>query len=259
MSRRLFSARAWLRSRSPRQSPASRASPSEISPVRPPRKLSDGSDVRPRRSSARSTRASAPPFLPATTCSWVNRVASGWTVRLTLIVAVVPFVLGVLDLLVRGRRRMLPLASAARAMRARLSNGRSGVCSCGSGYRGCLPDRRRAPAPAELVVLTDWHVSGLAVLTVAFALGWLVARRPLVPTSLAHPGTATRRLHHGAHVARRRCRGRSAAEATRCPVFVLPSLYAWVWLPLRQRFWSRIGVYLAGLLGPVVGLLLARP
>ena len=39
-------------------------------------------------------------------------------------------------------------------------------------------------------------------------------------------------------------------------VFVLPSLYAWVWLPLRQRFWSRIGVYLAGLLGPVVGLLL---
>jgi hypothetical protein len=39
-------------------------------------------------------------------------------------------------------------------------------------------------------------------------------------------------------------------------VFVLPSLYAWLWLPLHSRFWPRVGIYLAGLLGPVAGLLL---
>ena len=36
-----------------------------------------------------------------------DRAASGWAVRLTLVVAVVPFVLGIVDLLVRGRRRGL--------------------------------------------------------------------------------------------------------------------------------------------------------
>ena len=42
-------------------------------------------------------------------------------------------------------------------------------------------------------------------------------------------------------------------------VFVLPSLYAWLWLPVRNRLWTRVVLYLAGLLGPVAGLVvLAR-
>ena len=38
-------------------------------------------------------------------------------------------------------------------------------------------------------------------------------------------------------------------------VFVLPALYAWLWLPLRTRFWPRTAVYVLGLIGPVGGLL----
>ena len=42
-------------------------------------------------------------------------------------------------------------------------------------------------------------------------------------------------------------------------VFVLPSLYAWMWLPLRSRLWQRALLYGAGLAGPLLGLaLLAR-
>ena len=39
-------------------------------------------------------------------------------------------------------------------------------------------------------------------------------------------------------------------------VFVLPSLYAWLWLPLEARLAVRIGLLIAGLAGPVVGLVL---
>ncbi len=45
-----------------------------------------------------------------------DRAASGWTVRLALVVAIVPFALGILDLLARGRRRRLPFRPATRAL-----------------------------------------------------------------------------------------------------------------------------------------------
>ncbi len=185
-----------------------------------------------------------------------ERVASGWTVRLTLVVGVVPFVLGVLDLLVRGRRRGLPLAPGARAVRARLLLWLyGGLLLWIGGITGVFPTGTALPLPPSSSFVADWHVSGLAVLAVAFALGWLVARRPLVPTSRPTPeqrlaGYTTALAWLGAV---------AVVVALLKPyalVFLLPSLYAWVWLPLRQRFWSRIGVYLAGLLGPVVGLLL---
>jgi hypothetical protein len=42
-------------------------------------------------------------------------------------------------------------------------------------------------------------------------------------------------------------------------LFVLPSLYAWLWLPLRARMWARVGLLATGLVAPLVGLsLLAR-
>jgi hypothetical protein len=37
-------------------------------------------------------------------------------------------------------------------------------------------------------------------------------------------------------------------------VFVLPSLYAWLWLPLQARLWARAGLFGIGLLGPLAGL-----
>jgi hypothetical protein len=185
-----------------------------------------------------------------------ERVASGWTVRLTLIVAVVPFVLGVLDLLARGRRRGLPLVPGIRALRSRLLLWLYGGLLVGVGaVAGVFPTGAALPLPPSSSFVVDWHLSGLAVLAVAFALGWLVARRPLVPTSRPTP---EQRL--AGYTAALAWLGAVAVVVALLKpyalVFVLPSLYAWLWLPLRQRFWSRTGVYLAGLLGPVLGLLL---
>ena len=37
---------------------------------------------------------------------------------------------------------------------------------------------------------------------------------------------------------------------------MLPSLYAWLWLPIERRFWQRVLLFAAGLVGPLVALLL---
>ena len=39
-------------------------------------------------------------------------------------------------------------------------------------------------------------------------------------------------------------------------MFVLPSLYAWLWLPLEGRAWQRAVAFVVGLAGPVAGVLL---
>src|SRR5262249_31751836 len=39
-------------------------------------------------------------------------------------------------------------------------------------------------------------------------------------------------------------------------VFVLPSLYAWLWLPPEGRAWQRATLFVIGLAGPVAALLL---
>jgi hypothetical protein len=37
-------------------------------------------------------------------------------------------------------------------------------------------------------------------------------------------------------------------------LFILPSLYAWIWLPLTGRSWQRIALFCLGLAGPLLGL-----
>ena len=147
-----------------------------------------------------------------------ERVASGWTVRLTLVVAVVPFALGVLDLLVRGRRRGLPLLPGIRALRSRLFLWLYGGLLVWVGaVAGVFPTGAALPLPPSSSFVADWHLSGLAVLAVAFALGWLVARgRSSRPS--ADPRAAARGLYRSARVARRGRRGGGAAEALRARV-----------------------------------------
>jgi hypothetical protein len=37
---------------------------------------------------------------------------------------------------------------------------------------------------------------------------------------------------------------------------VLPSLYAWLWLPIERRLWQRAALFVVGLAGPILGLVL---
>ncbi len=183
-----------------------------------------------------------------------DRAASGWTFRLTLIVAVVPFALGALDLLVRARRRMLPLKPAFRALRTRLLVWLyAGLLVWLGALAGVFPTGDALPLPPYAELVADPPFAALGLLVIALALGWFVARRRIAPPYAATP--------------EERLAGYTTALATLAVVafvvaivtpyallFVLPSLYAWIWLPVRTRFWPRAAIFLAGLVGPALGL-----
>jgi Peptidase family M28 len=184
-----------------------------------------------------------------------DRAASGWTIRLTLIVAIVPFVLGVLDLLVRARRIAVPLRPAVRALRSRFLYWLyAGLLVWLAGVAGVLPTGDALPLPPYAELVEDAPFAGLALMVLALALGWLVLRRRIAPP---YDATAEERLA-----------GYSAALAGLAVVavvialvqpyillFVLPSLYTWLWLPLAGRTRSRVAAFLAGLVVPAAGLL----
>jgi hypothetical protein len=185
-----------------------------------------------------------------------DRAASGWAVRLTLILCVVPFALGVFDLLVRSRRRALPLAPAFRALRARLLLWLFGgvLVSIGA-LIGVFPTGAALPLPPYTALVTDPAAAGIAILVIAFALGWLVGRRRLIPAAPADPDVQLA----GLAAALAGLGSLALVLALVKPyalVLVLPSLYAWLWLPLRARLWQRALLFGVGLAGPFLGLLL---
>ncbi|MGH3110179.1 MAG: hypothetical protein ACRDQT_04575, partial [Gaiellaceae bacterium] len=196
------------------------------------------------------------PFRTRATLYLDDRAASGWAVRLTLVVAVVPFVLGVFDLLLRGRRRRLRLLPALRGLRARFLVGLyAGLVVWVASLAGIFPKGESLPLPRHSSFVLDWPVAGIAAAAAVTAVGWLAARRRLVvavrPTLEERLAGYTAALTWLAAVA--------VVVALVMPfaiVFILPSLYAWLWLPLQTRFWPRVGIYLAGLLGPIGGVLL---
>ncbi len=185
-----------------------------------------------------------------------DRVASGWALRLALIVAVVPFALAALDLLVRTKRRRIPLGPAVRALRARLFFWLYiGLLIWLGAVTGILPAAPRlAPSPFADVV-TDAPVAGLVLLGSAVAIGWMVGRRRLVPAS---PAAREERLA-GYAIAIGWLASVAVLVAISHPydlVFVLPSMYAWLWIPAREAVWARTGLFALGLVGPLLGLLL---
>jgi hypothetical protein len=123
---------------------------------------------------------------------------------------------------------------------------------------GVFPTGASLPLPPYTSLVADVPAAGFAVLAIALALGWLIGRRRLIPATSA--------------VASEQLAGLAAALAglgvlavtlalakPYALVFVLPSLYAWMWLPLRSRLWQRALLYWTGLAGPLLGLaLLAR-
>lgn len=187
---------------------------------------------------------------------FADRAASGWTARLTLVLCVVPFALGVVDLIVRGRRRGLPFTPALRAQRSRL-----GVWAFGGGLVllgaavGILPTGAPLPLAPYTSFFESQSIFGVLVLASAFALGWLVARRHLVDGSPPAPEERLAGFVVALAVLGVVAVGLAAFQPYAL-VFVLPSLYAWLWLPLEARLAVRAVVYGVGLAGPAVGLVL---
>jgi peptidase M28-like protein len=183
-----------------------------------------------------------------------NRAASGWSVRLMLVLSIVPFALGLVDLIVRARRRGLPFRPALRALRVRLGLALFLALLMWLGAAGgVFPTGAPLPLSPLTEILESPPVGGLILIGGAFVIAWLVARTRLARSVAPTPGE---RLT-GLAVALAAVGVVAIALALTRPyglVFVLPSLYAWLWLPLERRFWQRILLFVLGLGGPVAAL-----
>lgn len=188
-----------------------------------------------------------------------DRAASGWAMRLTLVLCVVPFALGISDLFVRCRRRRLPLAPAFRGLRARLLFWLyAGVLVWIGALTDVFPTGSPLPLPPYSALVVDTPVAGLAILVIGLGLGWFAGRGRLLAV---RPASEDERLA-GFAAALVGLGVLAVALAIARPyalVFVLPSLYAWLWLPLGAGLWQRALLFGLGLVGPLAGIvLLAR-
>jgi hypothetical protein len=187
---------------------------------------------------------------------FADRAASGWTLRVALVLSLVPFSLGLVDLIVRGRRRGLPFAPALRSQRARLGIWLfAGLLVWLGAVGGLLPTGAPLPLPPYTDFLDDPPIVGVFVLVASFVLAWLWARQRL----RALAPTAPEELLAGLVVALGLLALVGLGLALTRPyaiVFVLPSLYAWLWLPLDARTGVRVSIYALGLAGPITGLVL---
>jgi len=184
-----------------------------------------------------------------------DRIVRGWAIELVLLVALVPFLVGSIDLFSRLRRRGVPLGPAWRALRIRLGVWLWVGLLVGLGaLAGVFPRGSAIPPPPDSPAVTDWPVTGLLVLGVLAALGWTRARRALA----AGPPSASEEALAGYAAALLTLGGVAVATAIVSPyglLFVLPSLYAWLWLPqVRDSGWARDLLYGVGLAGPALAL-----
>ncbi len=185
------------------------------------------------------------------------RVIRGWAVQLVLIAALLPFLITAVDLFARGRRRHISLTPALRSYRTRLFFWLwVGVVFELFAVLGVWPGGASLPVAPGSKAAGDWPVLGLCGLALLGGIGWWIGRDRLVRRRAV---TATEELagHTAALLALGVVSLLVVATNPYALVLVLPSLHAWLWLPQaqRQRLAVRAGIFVAGLLGPLVLLL----
>lgn len=180
-----------------------------------------------------------------------SRIIRGWAVEFVLVIALAPFLIGVLDLFARSRRERLPLAGAWRALRVRLGVWLWAGLVIGAGaLAGTFPRGSPLPPPPNSPAVTQWPVDGIVIVGLVAAFGWWRAHRILAPGAApvaaeVLAGYAVSLLALGAI---------AIATALINPyalLFVLPSLYTWLWLPRVgvRSGWARDCLYGLGLTG----------
>ncbi len=159
-----------------------------------------------------------------------TRIIRGWAIELVLLTALLPFAIGTIDLFARCRRRRIALAPAARSLRHRLLFwGYAGVLLVIAARLGAFPNGEPRPLPPDAGVYDPSPVV-LGVLLVLLAAGWLVGRERLLPRR-----TATLEETLAGHTVALLALGLVALVVVATNPFsltyLLPSLYAWLWLP----------------------------
>jgi hypothetical protein len=185
-----------------------------------------------------------------------SRTVRGWALELLLIACVIPFAAATLDLLSRTRRRRLRLRPAWRSLRRRFGLWLALLLIVGlASAAGALPHDPRLPPPPDQPPLDSWPLGLLAILALAGVLMWLRSRARLLGRDPADPEDELA-AYTVAFVA---LLGVAIATALVSPyslLFVLPSLYTWLWLPQLRVSppWVTDVVYGAGLIGPVLAV-----
>lgn len=184
-----------------------------------------------------------------------RRIIRGWAVQLVLIAALLPFAIGAIDLFARCRRRRIPLAPAIRNLRSRLLFwGYAAVLVLFAARFVLFPDSERGrPVPLSVPDAARPSTIGLVLLGALLLVGWLRGRESLIPHRLA---TVEEKL--GGYSAALLGLGLIAllvvATNPYALIFLLPSLYAWLWLPQVHSApgAARGALFAAGFAGPLL-------
>lgn len=182
------------------------------------------------------------------------RIVPGWAVTLVAGSALVPFLVAVVDLLARSRRRGVALLAPARCFVRRLAFWFTVAALFALlGGAGLWQDGEPRPLSPETQAAQDWPAPELLLFGLLVFVAWLLARRRLLRRGLVLP--------------KDELGGYTAALVVLATVgvvtflwnpfallLVLPSLHAWLWLPqLRGRpSVLRAAVILAGFAGPLL-------
>jgi hypothetical protein len=184
-----------------------------------------------------------------------RRIVLGWAIQLVLFASLLPFAIGAIDLFARCRRRRIPLLPALRSLRSRLAFwAYVGVLFFLATRLGLFPDGMEGrPLPPHAPGVGDPPLLGVTVLVALGAGGWLAGRERLIPRRRA----TTEETLGGYAVALLALGLVALLVVSTNPyalIYLLPSLYAWLWLP--QAFDGpgvvRGALLAAGFAGPVL-------
>jgi len=184
-----------------------------------------------------------------------RRIVLGWAIQLVLVAALLPFAIGAVDLFARLRRRRISLLPAVRSLRSRaffwafvgallFAAARLGAFPAAPDGRPLPPDAPGVGQPPLLVVALLVALGGAA---------WLVSRERLLPR---RPATTEESLagYAVALLALGLVAVLVVATNPFALVYLLPTLYAWLWLPQVHAGPAllRGALLAAGLAGPLL-------
>ena len=184
-----------------------------------------------------------------------RRIVLGWAVQLVLIAALLPFAIGAIDLFARCRRRRIPLLSAVRSLRSRLAFwAYVGVLLFLASRVGLFPGGTEGrPLPPDAPSVGEPPVLGVAVVVALAFGGWLMGRERLIPRR-----AATVEENLAGYTVALLALGLVAllvvATNPFALVYLLPSLYAWLWLPQAYEAHRAVrgALVAAGFAGPLL-------
>jgi hypothetical protein len=184
------------------------------------------------------------------------RFVRGWTIELVLLTALLPFMIGTIDLFARCRRRRVRLGPAVRSLRRRLLFwGYAGGLFFVAAKLGAFPDGEPRPLPVDRGLYVPSPVV-LGVLGLLLLAGWLVARERLIPR---RPARIEETI--AGHTVALLALGLTALVVVATNpfslIYLLPSLYAWLWLPQTHAAHPivRFTLLALGFTGPLILML----